>query len=85
MCFPAYHVPDTSLPRRAHKRIYVWDLGKGALFATLQPMMRKQTTKYRVHRAASREEPGGERKAGRAGTGVKGNVDDQSAIGRAAV
>lgn len=79
------------LPRTGHviattcttKGSMTWTSAKLALSAPLKLMMCKQTTNYReyieLHLGRNR---GVERKAGRAGAGVKGNVDDQSAIGR---
>lgn len=73
MCLLAYHVLNTSLPRRAQKGGTSARLG---LSAVCTSRAHDVETNDKLQKAAAREEPGGERKLGEQGPGVKGNVDD---------
>lgn len=67
-CLPrTEHVIATTYSKR-------WDLGKVMFICTSQA--HDVETNDKLQRAAAREEPGGERKLGEQGPGVKGNVDD---------
>lgn len=79
MCFPAYHVPDTSLPRRAQKGSVSGTSARLALSVPLKLIKcvnKRQTTQSCISGGTGglREKPREQ------GPGVSGNVDDESAM-----